>query len=111
MYFRTFNVLLVLFGLLLSSPTIKASFCAAKSLKQIYRERVNFEKKVDKPFESFYKFKSKRSGIKAFEFNAPIEQPGLADLNAKAFHFIILEDAKLLRLHRSFYLQRGPPVI
>jgi hypothetical protein len=111
MYFRTLNIIFVFFGLLLSSPTIKASFCSAKPLKQIYRERVNFEKKVNKPFQSYYVAKGKRSYLEHIEFTAPDQTTELFSVACITFLFIPYNGVFFPRPHHSLHPQRGPPVI
>jgi hypothetical protein len=111
MLFRTFNIVFVFFGLLLSSPTIKASFCSAKPLKQIYCDRVNFEKKVNKPFESYYAAKGKRSSLNTTAFTMPGPEPELFNVGRITILFIPYDGISFPNRLPSFHLQRGPPAI
>jgi hypothetical protein len=111
MNLRRIAGLLVFFGLCLSSPTIKASFCSAKSLYKILIERVAFEKKLHKPFDSFYVTKGKKTCFKKFEFEDPIPA------NSIVYTPFILADISVAykriffsSLSHSYHLQRGPPL-
>jgi hypothetical protein len=69
---RSIIILLLLSGFFLSSPTIKATFSEAKPLDTVRSERAEFEKKLSKPFESFFSLKKKKKNLtKGVEADVP----------------------------------------
>jgi hypothetical protein len=109
MYLRSIIILLLLNGLFLSSPTVRATFSEAKPLDKIRGERVEFEKKVHKPFESFYSVKKKNNRTKGVKEAVPA-------IHASTIHRLFYSeftfydgDICFSSSARASHRQRGPP--
>jgi hypothetical protein len=89
---------------------IKASFCSAKSLNQTLNERINFEKKVHKPFESFYSANGKKNCFKGIDIDTTNIETALF-VNA-AYPDLIIHTSQVLLLPAvcSAHPKRGPPL-
>lgn len=109
-HFRSITALLLFLGLCLSSPTIKASFTMAKPLIHIFSERVNFEKKVTKPYESSF-FKKKKARTKGTESDTPPLYLEVTDRSPYSELTITPVKFSFLSSPYSFHFKRGPPVV